>query len=125
MVVAADRRQARQVMRFVRGLLSAPVLAKRVVNDTADSIELAGATPSWAQRRFRPAAATYVFRKRRPSPLSSTDRTVDLGKARVDVRSVTTAVLDLAKLSFFGALRPCVIGVEACGSAHLKGVVRD
>jgi hypothetical protein len=42
MVVAADRRQARQVMRFVRGLLSAPVLAKRVVNDTADSIELAG-----------------------------------------------------------------------------------
>jgi hypothetical protein len=29
-------------MRFVRGLLSAPVLAKRVVNDTADSIELAG-----------------------------------------------------------------------------------
>jgi len=40
MVVAADRRQARQVMRFVRGLLSAPVLAKRVVNDTADSIEL-------------------------------------------------------------------------------------
>ena len=42
MVVAADRRQARQVMRFVRGLLSAPVLAKLVVNDTADSIELAG-----------------------------------------------------------------------------------
>ena len=42
MVVAADRKQARQVMRFVRGLLSAPVLAKRVVNDTADSIELAG-----------------------------------------------------------------------------------
>jgi hypothetical protein len=42
MIVAADRRQARQVMRFVRGLLSAPVLAKRVVNDTADSIELAG-----------------------------------------------------------------------------------
>ena len=42
MVVAADRRQARQVLRFVRGLLSAPVLAKRVVNDTADSIELAG-----------------------------------------------------------------------------------
>ena len=42
MVVAADRRQARQVMRFVRGLLSAPVLAKRVVNDTADSIELEG-----------------------------------------------------------------------------------
>jgi hypothetical protein len=41
-VVAADRRQARQVMRFVRGLLSAPVLAKRVVNDTADSIELQG-----------------------------------------------------------------------------------
>ena len=48
-----------------------------------------------------------------------------LGKARVDVSSVTTAVLDLAKLSFFGALRPCVTGVEACGSAHLKGVVRD
>jgi hypothetical protein len=42
MVVAADRRQARQVLRFVRGLLSAPVLAKRVVNDISDSIELVG-----------------------------------------------------------------------------------
>jgi len=42
MVVAADRRQARQVLRFVRGLLSAPVLAKRVVNDVSDSIELQG-----------------------------------------------------------------------------------
>ena len=42
MVVAADRKQARQVLRFVRGLLSAPVLAKRVVNDISDSIELVG-----------------------------------------------------------------------------------
>ena len=42
MIVAADRRQARQVLRFVRGLLSAPVLAKRVVNDVSDSIELQG-----------------------------------------------------------------------------------
>jgi hypothetical protein len=41
-VVAADQRQARQVLRFVRGLLSAPVLAKRVVNDVSDSIELQG-----------------------------------------------------------------------------------
>ena len=66
-----------------------------------------------------------------------------MGKAHVDLRSVTTAGLDLAKhvfqihavdadgriviatalrrkdvLSFFGALPPCVIGLEACGSAH-------
>jgi phage terminase large subunit-like protein len=42
MVVAADRKQARVVLRFVRGLLAAPVLAKRVVNDVSDAIELQG-----------------------------------------------------------------------------------
>jgi terminase large subunit-like protein len=42
MVVAADRKQARVVLRFVRGLLAPPVLAKRVVNDVSDAIELAG-----------------------------------------------------------------------------------
>jgi transposase len=66
-----------------------------------------------------------------------------MGKAHVELRSVTTVGLDLAKhvfqihavgadgriviatalrrkdvLSFFGALPPCVIGLEACGSAH-------
>ena len=66
-----------------------------------------------------------------------------MGKARVDLRSVTTVGLDLAKhvfqihavdadgkiviatalrrrdvLSFFDALPPSVIGLEACGSAH-------
>ena len=30
------------VLRFVRGLLAAPVLAKRVVNDVSDAIELQG-----------------------------------------------------------------------------------
>ena len=44
MVIAADRRQARVVLRYVRGLLAAPVLQKLVVNDTAESIELAGNT---------------------------------------------------------------------------------
>jgi Terminase large subunit, T4likevirus-type, N-terminal len=44
MVIAADRRQARVVLRYVRGLLAAPVLRKLVVNDTAESIELAGNT---------------------------------------------------------------------------------
>lgn len=44
MVIAADRRQARVVLRYVRGLLAAPVLGKLVVNDTAESIELAGNT---------------------------------------------------------------------------------
>lgn len=42
MVVAADRKQARVVLRFVRGLLAAPALAKRVVNDVSDAIELQG-----------------------------------------------------------------------------------
>ena len=66
-----------------------------------------------------------------------------MGKAKVNLNSVTTVGLDLAKhvfqihavdadgriviatalrrkdvLSFFGALPPCVIGLEACGSAH-------
>ena len=66
-----------------------------------------------------------------------------MGKARVDLNSVTTVGLDLAKhvfqihavdadgkdviatalrrkdvLSFFAALPPCIIGLEACGSAH-------
>ena len=66
-----------------------------------------------------------------------------MGKAKVDLNSVTTVGLDLAKhvfqihavdadgkiviatalrrrdvLSFFDALPPCVIGLEACGSAH-------
>jgi transposase len=66
-----------------------------------------------------------------------------MGKARVDLRSVTTVGLDLAKhvfqihavdadgkilittasrrrdaLSFFGALPPCIVGLEACGSGH-------
>ena len=66
-----------------------------------------------------------------------------MGKARVDLRSATTIGLDLAKhvfqihavdadgrtviatawrrkdvLSYFGGLPPCVIGLEACGSAH-------
>lgn len=66
-----------------------------------------------------------------------------MGKAKVDLHSVTTVGLDLAKqvfqihamdvdgriviasalrrkdvLSFFSSLPPCVIGLEACGSAH-------
>jgi hypothetical protein len=66
-----------------------------------------------------------------------------MGKARVDLNSVTTVGLDLAKhvfqihavdadgrvviaaalrrkdvLSFFGALPRCLVGLEACGSAH-------
>ena len=40
MVVAADRQQARVVLRFVRGLLAAPVLAKRVVNDIPTALSL-------------------------------------------------------------------------------------
>jgi Terminase large subunit, T4likevirus-type, N-terminal len=42
MIIAADKKQARVVLRFVRGLLSAPVLAARVVSDTVESIELEG-----------------------------------------------------------------------------------
>jgi len=66
-----------------------------------------------------------------------------MSTARIDLNSVTTVGLDLAKhvfrihavdadgkiviatalrrrnvLAFFGALPPCVIGLEACGSAH-------
>jgi hypothetical protein len=63
MIVAADRKQARVVLRFVRGLLSVPVLAARMVNDTADSIELEGdvvlevITASHAVRGYAIAAA--------------------------------------------------------------------
>jgi hypothetical protein len=63
MVIAADKKQARQVLRFMRGLLSAPVLAARVVNDVSDSIELQGdvtlevITASHAVRGYSVAAA--------------------------------------------------------------------
>jgi hypothetical protein len=63
MIVAADRKQARVVLRFVRGLLSAPVLARRIVSDTADSVELEGhviievITASHAVRGYSIAAA--------------------------------------------------------------------
>lgn len=39
-VVAADRRQARVIMRYVKGLLAIPALAKLVESETAKSIEL-------------------------------------------------------------------------------------
>jgi hypothetical protein len=63
MVIAADRKQARQVLRYVRGLLAVPVLRQQVVSDTSDSIELVGSTiievvtASHAVRGFSCAAA--------------------------------------------------------------------
>jgi hypothetical protein len=62
MVVAADRKQARQVLRFVRGLLSAPVLAKWVVNDVSDSIELVG------DAVIEVITASHAVRRRPQSP---------------------------------------------------------
>jgi len=40
MVIAADRRQARVIMRYVRGLLEIPVLAGLVISENAESIDL-------------------------------------------------------------------------------------
>ncbi|WP_022964869.1 hypothetical protein [Halopseudomonas pelagia] len=40
MVIAADRKQARAVMRYVRGLLAHPMLARFVMRDQTESIEL-------------------------------------------------------------------------------------
>jgi hypothetical protein len=40
MVIAADRKQARTILRYVRGLLSIPMLAKLVVRETADAFDL-------------------------------------------------------------------------------------
>jgi hypothetical protein len=63
MIIAADKKQARQVLRFMRGLLSAPILSARVVNDVSDAIELEGdvtlevVTASHAVRGFSVAAA--------------------------------------------------------------------
>jgi hypothetical protein len=39
-VIAADRRQARVIMRYVKGLLAIPTLAKLVESETGESIEL-------------------------------------------------------------------------------------
>jgi hypothetical protein len=75
--------------------------------------------------------------------LSNMKGAPEMGKAKVELNSVTTVGLDLAKhvfqihaldadgkiviakslrrkdvLSFFDALSPCVVGLEACGSAH-------
>ena len=41
MVIAADRRQARVVMHYVRGLLAAPILAKLVEAQRMESLDLA------------------------------------------------------------------------------------
>ena len=40
MVIAADRKQARVIMRYVKGLLAIPALAKLVEGETAESVEL-------------------------------------------------------------------------------------
>ena len=42
LVIAADRRQARVVFRYIKGLLELPLLAKRVQRETAEIIELQG-----------------------------------------------------------------------------------
>src|SRR4051794_13304069 len=39
MVIAADRKQARTIMRYVRGLLSVPILAKLVIRETAEAFD--------------------------------------------------------------------------------------
>src|SRR5262249_34988906 len=39
-IIAADRRQARTILRYVKGFLELPMLHKQIVNDTAESIEL-------------------------------------------------------------------------------------
>jgi terminase large subunit-like protein len=40
MVIAADRKQARTIMRYVKGLLAIPALAKLIEGETADSVDL-------------------------------------------------------------------------------------
>lgn len=42
LIVAADREQAKLVRRYVGGVLSTPLLASRIENETADAIELSG-----------------------------------------------------------------------------------
>jgi hypothetical protein len=42
MIVAADRKQARVVMRYIKGLLAIPMLARLVEREAAESIDLAG-----------------------------------------------------------------------------------
>src|SRR2546426_957423 len=40
MVIAADRSQARTVLRYIKGFLSIPILRTLIANETADSVEL-------------------------------------------------------------------------------------
>src|SRR6266566_6816053 len=40
MVIAADRRQARTILRYIRGFFGLPILKPLVVNETQESIEL-------------------------------------------------------------------------------------
>src|ERR1700722_18009883 len=40
MIVAADRRQARVIMRYVKGILALPVFAKLIERETTDSFDL-------------------------------------------------------------------------------------
>jgi hypothetical protein len=54
MVIAADRRQARVVMRYVRGLLAVPILAKLVEAERVESLDLNnGVTIEVATASFR------------------------------------------------------------------------
>jgi hypothetical protein len=39
-IVAADRKQARNILRFIRGFLEIPLLAKRVLRATAEGVDL-------------------------------------------------------------------------------------
>ncbi len=42
MVIAADRKQARVIMRYVRGLLTIPMLARLIERETSDGFDLTG-----------------------------------------------------------------------------------
>jgi hypothetical protein len=98
-VIAADRKQAKQVLRFVRGLLSVPVLMRRIVSDTADSIELEGSaiievvTASHAVRGFTCAACLVDELAFFPSDDASTSGAEIIAALRPTMLTIPNALM--------------------------------
>jgi hypothetical protein len=105
MVIAADKKQAKQVLRFMRGLLSAPVLAKRVVNDTAESIEIEGdvtlevVTASHAVRGYSVAAALVDELAFFPSDDASVSGSEIIAAIRPAMLTIPRLIVDLRQLA--------------------------
>jgi hypothetical protein len=91
LLVAADRGQAKILRRYIGGIFSAPIFARQVESQTADSIELQGhvvievATCSYRMvwRAIRPSMASFGSSALAGSPLLNSGRVELLDNSRL------------------------------------------